>query len=158
MSDRPQTRSFAGAVSFLLAATITSRQMDRASSSMQGGRIPANLSSTLRWNGDVWPQGAPWAAASSRGSVHVPSCVLAVIPHIHLLPWFKNSISDSRSLFSRLKHWSVAVFTCYGGAPLPPSSGGGGASSCGEKDTQCALSWRTFSQGGKFWPNLLYSA
>lgn len=22
-----------------------------------------------------------------------------------------------------LKHWSVAAFTCYGGAPLPPPSG-----------------------------------
>lgn len=123
MSNRPQTRSFAGAVSFLRPATMSSCQMDRASPSMQGGRIPAHLSSTLRRNGDVWPQGAPWAAASSHGSVHAPRCVLAVVPHIHLLPRFQSSISDSRSLLSRLKRWSVAVFTCYGAAPLPPSPG-----------------------------------
>lgn len=85
--------------------------------------IPAHLSSTLRWNADVWPQGAPQATASSQGSVRAPRCVLAVVPHIHLVSWFKSGISDSRSLFSMLKHWSVAVFTCYGGAPLPPPSG-----------------------------------
>lgn len=86
--------------------------------------IAAHLSSMLQWNGDVWLQGAPQDTFSSNASLRIPRCVLGAIPHLHLLLWFKSSISDSRSLFPRLEHWSIAVFKCYSSAPLPlPSRG-----------------------------------
>lgn len=119
MSYRPQPRSFAALFHVSVWLPWAHVRWMKLHQPCREENCGIHLSSTLQWNSDLWLQGAPQDTASSHASVRIPRCVLAAISHIHLLSWFKSSISDSRSLFSRLEHWSVAVFTCYGSAPLP---------------------------------------